>query len=319
MSNINITLVDSIGLKKRIADIPSDIAVGKITAALVSKMGLPATGVDGLPLSYHLNLMGDKNHELDESNTLEESGIKEGDNLQMKVDSAEPKRVPRIFKTFPELRDNVTGLKESQFEQSVDSRPFRCFKTGGHCPQNIKVEKNFVFVAMPFTAEFKNVYKEVIQPTISKLGYTCRTADEVPANIDLMCKICDIIQQSALNIVDITGWNPNVLFELGMMYGMGKRAILLKHEDDDVPVDLRGMEYIPYQNFKKLRTDLERFLTEGGDPAQAFLDKACALCHINFEHGDEIAICVTCQVAHHKKCWQENKTCIICKSVSYIS
>ena len=91
-------------------------------------------------------------------------------------------------------------------------------------------------------------------------------------NRDLMCKICQMIQEAGICIVDITGWNANVLFELGLMYGRGKQVILIKHsEDKEENVDLKGMEYIPYDldRYDKLRESLTAVLKTLGLPTKA--------------------------------------------------
>lgn len=87
MANINVTIVDSIGSTKRSAGIPGDVPVGKLTAALVRKMGLPATGTNGQPMSYYLNAVGGaESQQLDENQTLTEAGVQEGDTLRINAD-----------------------------------------------------------------------------------------------------------------------------------------------------------------------------------------------------------------------------------------
>ena len=76
---------------------------------------------------------------------------------------------------------------------------------------------------------------------IGSLSHTKRLS------IDLMCKICQSIQKASVCIVDITTWNANVMFELGLMYGWGKPVILIKHREEKTEkADLKGMQFIPY-------------------------------------------------------------------------
>lgn len=143
---------------------------------------------------------------------------------------------------------------------------FRCFKTGspGCSHGDLEIKPNQAFVAMPFTTsvgslEMNDVYKLGIRPALRSVRYKSLRADEVFVGQDILCKICRQIQESPLCIVDVSNWNPNVLLELGMMYGQGKRVILLKYEGADavVPSDLKGMLYIEYDSIGSLKENLK--------------------------------------------------------------
>lgn len=148
---------------------------------------------------------------------------------------------------------------------------FRCFKTGspGCSHGDIEIKPNQAFVAMPFSAsaaslKMSDIYRLGIRPALRSAKYKSLRADEVFLGQDLLCKICKHIRESPLCIVDISNWNPNVLLELGMMYGMGKRVVLLKYQEADtiVPSDLRGMLYIEYDSVESLKNKLKQCLKE---------------------------------------------------------
>jgi hypothetical protein len=87
MATIDVTIADSIGSTKRNAGLPSDIPVGKLTIALVTKMGLPITAPDGRPMSYHLNLVRQGvSNQLSEDATLEQAGVQSGDTLRINAE-----------------------------------------------------------------------------------------------------------------------------------------------------------------------------------------------------------------------------------------
>jgi predicted nucleotide-binding protein len=52
-----------------------------------------------------------------------------------------------------------------------------------------------------------------------------------------------------------------VLFELGLTYGLGKTAFIIEAREEDVPVDLRGIEYIEYDDFGQLESTLIKYLS----------------------------------------------------------
>ena len=142
----------------------------------------------------------------------------------------------------------------------------RCFKTGGIVCTNREAQQpeseQNVFIGMPFKPEFENVYKFAIKPVLDNLGLIPRKANEEVQNIDLMCKVCGEIQISASAVFEISEWNPNVMFELGLVYGLGKEAFILKRKDAEIPVDLRGMILILYDDYDDLKNRLTKYLAK---------------------------------------------------------
>ena len=73
-------------------------------------------------------------------------------------------------------------------------------------------------------------------------------ADNYVATRDIMCKVCQGLQESDCMVANISGFNPNVMLELGMALGLCKEIILLKDcrvMDQEVS-DIKGLEYIAY-------------------------------------------------------------------------
>ena len=142
----------------------------------------------------------------------------------------------------------------------------RCFLTGSlYCSLNIREEPKSVFVGMPFKDSknypFKVVYEQGIKPAIEELGLIANRADSQMRDIVIMCKVCQAIQQSSHAIIDITGWNANVLFEFGLLLGLARNVLLIKNESTRVPTDLLGFEYIVYSNdYQKLKRELVKHL-----------------------------------------------------------
>lgn len=135
--------------------------------------------------------------------------------------------------------------------------------TGGRCSHYpINIEPNSFFISEPYDKERKTrekAIKEVIK------GYPHIIADHKAMNIALTCKICQQIQSAQFGIVDITGFNENVLIELGMLYGFNKPVVILvKHSektDFDIPSNIIGIEQVRYKDFDDLNTKLRNLLT----------------------------------------------------------
>ena len=157
--------------------------------------------------------------------------------------------------SFPTEGDEIKRAIELR-RQSIMKR---CFITGSpHCGWETQVNDTAIFVGMPFkdTAvhQFSHVYEKSIKPAIAHLNLSVWRADENMDNAVVMCKICQGIQNCRYAIIDISEWNPNVLFEFGLVCGLGKRAVLIKNKISDVLTDLRGLEYISYHDdYEKLK------------------------------------------------------------------
>jgi CheY-like chemotaxis protein len=140
----------------------------------------------------------------------------------------------------------------------------RCFLTNSlYCQYQIEEHTNLVFVGMPLNEKYVDpkVYSRGIEPAINSINYKSWRADEELNNIAIMCKICQKIQTARYCIFDITTWNANVMFEFGLALGTGKRSILLKNIKTQVPTDLKGFEYVNYDdNYIKLKKNLIKML-----------------------------------------------------------
>jgi hypothetical protein len=138
----------------------------------------------------------------------------------------------------------------------------RCFLTGGACAfrDEITIDEDKVFIGMPFRDHYQDIFDLVIQPTLAELGLSPWKADDIKGNIAINCKICRALQESPQAIINISEANPNVFFEMGLAYGLGKSVLLLKDEESTVPSDLQAIEYTQYSRnrLRDLRDEIRR-------------------------------------------------------------
>jgi len=81
-------------------------------------------------------------------------------------------------------------------------------------------------------------------------------ADNYWKNSELMRDVIQLIANSAVVICDLTGLNPNVLYETGIAHTLGKNVILVTQNENDVPFDVRHIRYIHYKKDPAGRTKL---------------------------------------------------------------
>ncbi len=106
--------------------------------------------------------------------------------------------------------------------------------------------KHFVFVLMPFSEDFEDVYKAGIKPAVQEAGAYCERLDEQIFHESMLERIYNQISKADLIVADMTGRNPNVFYEVGYAHALGKRVILLTQNGDDIPFDLKHYPHIVY-------------------------------------------------------------------------
>lgn len=120
-------------------------------------------------------------------------------------------------------------------------------------------QRNLVFVGMPFL--LADIYEHGIKPVVEDLGLACWRADEDFKTGDIACKLSETIQSCRIALMEISEFNPNVYFELGLAYGYGTPVILLRRAGaPPVPTDLAGILYLEYRSISDLKEQLTAFL-----------------------------------------------------------
>jgi len=107
-------------------------------------------------------------------------------------------------------------------------------------------EKIDVFVLMPFNTNMEKVYTNHIKKLGTDLGVTIKRADEIFSPGPFMEKIWDGICAAQLVLADCTEKNPNVFYEIGIAHTVGKKVVLITRSHDDIPSDIKHLEYIIY-------------------------------------------------------------------------
>ena len=119
--------------------------------------------------------------------------------------------------------------------------------------------KPFVFVLMPFSAEFDDVYKLGIKPACENAGAFAERVDEQIYEERILDRIYNQIAKADVIVADMTGRNPNVFYETGYAHALGKAVILLTQDSGDIPFDLKHFPHIIYEGkISDLLSELEK-------------------------------------------------------------
>ncbi len=123
------------------------------------------------------------------------------------------------------------------------------------------IESDLVAVMMPFRAEFDDVYVAIKQ-SCKAANFRCLRADDFWEESIIIQDIFNLIFRAQIIIVDFTGKNPNVMYEMGIAHTLGKHVIPLSQSLGDVPSDTSHHRVLPYLSNREGLTNLEIKLAE---------------------------------------------------------
>ncbi len=130
--------------------------------------------------------------------------------------------------------------------------------------------ENRVAVMMPFRDELNSVY-EAIKSACSSQRLQARRVDDISSPTPIADDVFKTIAESKFVVCDLTGHNPNVMYETGLAHGLNQDVIMIVQDDDGggVPFDIGHIRHIQYKNdedgLKRLAEILSRFIRDGLD------------------------------------------------------
>jgi hypothetical protein len=104
------------------------------------------------------------------------------------------------------------------------------------------------FVMMPFANPIGGYYATIYEPAIKKAGLTPVRADtDIFATGKIIDQIWSGLNRAKVLVAELTGRNPNVLYELGLAHALHKPVVLVSSNEADVPFDVRHVRVIYYE------------------------------------------------------------------------
>jgi hypothetical protein len=139
------------------------------------------------------------------------------------------------------------------------------------------------FVIQPFdSGKFDKRFEDVYRPAIEAAGLEAYRVDKDPSVSVPIEAIEEGIRQAAVCLADITADNPNVWYELGYAFAIGRPIVMVCSEErtgKKYPFDIQHRTVLPYladspSDFEKLKVTLTKRI-------QALLTKAESLQRIS--------------------------------------
>ena len=117
------------------------------------------------------------------------------------------------------------------------------------------------FVVMPIsdaepysTGHFRRVYDFIIKPACSLAGFIPVRADDVNQTNHIVLDVLRQLIDADMTLCDLSGRNPNVLYELGIRQAFNRPVCLIKDAATPRIFDIQGLRDIEYD--ESLRVDM---------------------------------------------------------------
>lgn len=167
------------------------------------------------------------------------------------------------------LRDIVaeqqSRLEAAEQESEEDEE---VSKADENIVEKFNAAKKRMFVIMDFGKDFDDVWNGAIKRACKETKIAPLRVDAINMSSGITDDIEKYVEKSDIVIVDITGNNPNVMYEFGFALGKGKNPILIcqKHWAPKRPFDISDMRYLEYeynwQGIEDLNKGLKKFIEE---------------------------------------------------------
>jgi ClpX C4-type zinc finger len=142
------------------------------------------------------------------------------------------------------------GHKPKALKRALQPKEIDLAKLGIKPPftkLKFKRRKNHCFYLRPFSEPFTTIYRDHVVKAVTSQGFTIERADEIFGTGVIIDDIWEAINTASIVIADMTGRNPNVMYEIGMAHTVGKPVIMITQSMEDVPFDLKHYRYIVYE------------------------------------------------------------------------
>jgi hypothetical protein len=126
---------------------------------------------------------------------------------------------------------------------------------------NWDINTGTAFVIMPINPDFDMALGLIVE-VCESLDIKAQRGDDITKQDYIMANILEGIAKSEIIIVDITGSNPNVFYELGIAHTLrAKHSVIIITQEEDIPkatpFDIRHWSILQYKNNNKSKFKAE--------------------------------------------------------------
>jgi hypothetical protein len=223
---------------------------------------------ENLPLALMTTTIHGVNYGLDASEALQslvrgfQEGLARHPNCRINEITFVEKneRTGRILKAALETMQAENSASEPRSKSESRKSAVAIFGDGVQSGAADGGVKKHVFVAMPFSEEFQDIYEFGIYEPIRRCGYICERVDEPVFTGDILQRITERIATAEFVIAELTGARANVYLEVGYAWGKGIPVITLAREGEKLHFDVSTHRCIFYRTIGQLAKELEKLV-----------------------------------------------------------
>jgi hypothetical protein len=161
-------------------------------------------------------------------------------------------KLAEFFKTILQNLDVQEGAsfraRRPEAFEAISAETFVAASMSEDASPILSSYSNLCFVIIPYSQEFNIIYNNLIKPIAEKFGLTVLRADDIASAGSTIEKVRTAIRQSRLCIVDLSGQNPNVIYELSLAQHLNKPIILLAKNENEILFDLISSRLVLYDS-----------------------------------------------------------------------
>lgn len=110
-----------------------------------------------------------------------------------------------------------------------------------------------LFAAMPFSNDYLDHWELAFQPAAHEHNLLIERLDDEHFTGDIVEEIRNRIEKASAMVALLDGHNPNVFLEVGYSWALKKPTLLVLHEHQDAPFDVRSQKIIRYARLGQLK------------------------------------------------------------------
>lgn len=92
------------------------------------------------------------------------------------------------------------------------------------------------------------VLNHIIAPAAEECGYSAMRADQISEPGIITSQVIQHLVEDPLVIADLTGWNPNVFYELAVRHAVRKPVVQIIQAGERIPFDVAGTRMIAFDH-----------------------------------------------------------------------
>lgn len=122
-------------------------------------------------------------------------------------------------------------------------------------------EGNGVFL-MPEGERFGRVFEAAVLPAMQKNGLNAKGTAIAFESSSSLWEVGRVVQSAEVIVANVTGWNADLVYVLGLCHGLGRCPLLLAAEPIELPFNLMALRFVEYreddEGLRQLRGELTR-------------------------------------------------------------